>query len=68
MSKTIIPVAVFDDIAEEIKRIDKAMRAINTSKLTQEAIVTLLSRSTKETKSSINRVLWGLSNIGKFLK
>lgn len=63
-----IEVTFFDDIAEEIKRVDQAMQTINASKLTQEAIVTLLRRSTGESKRSIENVLWGLNNIKRFIK
>ena len=70
MAKTIkkIEVDFFEDIAEEVKRVEEAMRTINASKLSHEAIVTLLRRSTGETKRSIENVLWGLNNIGKYLK
>lgn len=63
-----IEVTFFEDIAEEVKRIDVAMQELNASKLTREAIVTLLRHSTGETKRTIENVLWGLENINRYIK
>ena len=67
MSKK-IEVDFFEDIAKEVKDIHTAMLQINDSKLTREAIVTLLQRSTRESRNTIENVLYGLENIGRYLK
>ena len=63
MNKVVIPVEVFDDVAEQIKRIDEAMAHIDAGSLKRTAIVTLLARTTKESRSSIENVLWGLNDL-----
>jgi len=63
-----IEVNFFEDIAKEVKDIHEAMLRINSGKLTKEAIVTLLQRSTGESRSSIKNVLYGLENINRYLK
>jgi len=67
MSKK-IEVDFFEDIAKEVKDIHEAMLKINSGKLTREAIVTLLQRSTRESRNTIENVLYGLENIGRYLK
>ena len=63
-----IKVMFIDDIAEQIYELHEAMVSIEESGLTQNAIVILLSSLTKESKSTIKNVLWGLENIDRFLK
>lgn len=63
-----IEVQAFSDIAEEVKRLDEAMQAISHSNLTRTAIVTLLRHATGENKGTIEKVLFGLENIGQFIK
>ena len=67
MSKK-IEVDFFEDIAKEVKDIHEAMLKIKDSKLSKEAIVTLLQRSTKESRNTIENVLYGLENIDRYLK
>lgn len=63
-----IEVEFFEDIAEEVKDLHQAMLQLKNSRLTEEAIIVLLARSTGENQSTIKRVLYGLETINKYLK
>ena len=63
-----IDVTYFEDIAQEVKELHQAFHAIDGSNLTADAIVVLLQHATKEKKSSIINVLWGLQNINRYIK
>ena len=63
-----IKVTYFDDIAEEVKKIEAAMKYINAGNLTKDAVIILVQASTGENKGTIKNVLYGLETIGKYLK
>ena len=58
-----IEVEFASDIADGIEKIDEAMKVINSSRLTNDAIVTLLARSTKLKRSDVEIVLWGIETL-----
>lgn len=63
-----IEVEFFEDIAEEVRELHQAMLQLKNSRLTEEAVITLLVRSTGENQSTVKRVLYGLETINKYLK
>lgn len=63
-----INVTFFDDIAEEVKSIDAAMKQISNSNLNEKAIVLLVCKLSGENQTTVKNVLYGLENIGSFLK
>lgn len=67
MSKQ-IEVEFFEDIAAEVKRIDEAMANISNSNLSEKAILLLVSKLSGENQTTVRNVLYGLSNIGSYLK
>lgn len=60
-----IIVKSYTDIADNVRRIDAAMKEIRNSGLKQETIVTLLHAKTKVNKGEIRRVIEGLQTFGK---
>jgi hypothetical protein len=50
-------------LAESIKKISDGMKIIEKSRLTDDAVVTLLADSTKVAKGTIRTVLKGLKNL-----
>lgn len=70
MSKRSISIDVqfFEDIAEEVRRIDEAMVKISSSKLTEKAIVLLVANQSRESQKTVRNVLYGLKNIHQYLK
>ena len=62
-----INVTFFEDIAEEVKRIDQAMTAISKSGLSEKAIVLLVSKLSGENQTTVRNVIYGLENIGSYL-
>lgn len=65
---TKINVEHFEDIAAEVKRLDEAMQQINRSGLSEKAIVLLVSKLSGENQTTVRNVLYGLENIGSYLK
>ena len=63
-----IEVTYFNDIADEVKKIESAMTYINGTKLIKDAVIILVKASTGENKRTIENVLYGLETIGKYLK
>lgn len=68
MSGKKIEVQYFHDVHEQILDLHEAMQEIGNSGLTEEAIVTLLQSTTKESKTTIRVVLHALQNMDRFLK
>lgn len=70
MSKKInkIEVVFFEDIAQEVRNVEEAMRAIGRSGLTEKAITLLVSKLSGEGITTVNNVIWGLEHIGDYLK
>lgn len=65
---TKINVEHFEDIANEVRRLDEAMQQINRSGLTDKAIVLLVSKLSGESQTTVRNVLYGLGKIGSYLK
>ena len=65
---TKINVEHFEDIANEVKRLDEAMQQISRSGLSEKAIVLLVSKLSGENQTTVRNVLYGLENIGSYLK
>lgn len=51
-------------LAEAVRRIDKAVKALNEGGLNRKAIVVLLAESTGVSRRDINAVLNGLESLG----
>ena len=64
---TKINVTFFEDIAEEVRRIEEAMKVISNSGLTEKAIVLLVANLSKESQTSVRNVIYGLEHIGNYL-
>lgn len=61
MSKTTkINVEFFEDIADEVKRIDEAMVAVSNSGLNEKAIVLLVGKLSGENQTRVRNVIYGL--------
>lgn len=60
-----LDVAVVAETVESIKRIDVAMKTMLNGGLKKATIVTLLHASTKVSKTEIEKVLDGLSNLSR---
>jgi hypothetical protein len=63
-----IKIQDYNDIADEIRRIDQAMQAIRASRLREETVVILVQKLSGENKTSVKSVLYGLSNLKRFIK
>lgn len=69
MSKTTkINVEFFEDIADEVKRIDEAMVAVSNSGLNEKAIVLLVGKLSGENQTRVRNVIYGLEHIKSYLK
>lgn len=64
---TRIEVKYFEDIANEVRRVDAAMQQISQSGLSEKAIVILVSKLSGENQRTVRNVLYGLENIGSYL-
>lgn len=65
---TKINVEFFEDIAENVRRVEEAMVGVTNSGLSETAIVLLVCKLSGENQGTVKNVIYGLEHIGQFLK